>query len=204
MAQGISENEWNQMLAYSAAVFQNCGNYLSFGDTKFVPQLPQESFLKIVKASSGYAQNQSELDNILDKIMREVYTEAEPFSRIGFRDENNGTTSYYSSNVTKADAKFIDEWCQELDISPLNTRLFKYGENNFELLITSVEANPEKMKYLANTYTKGDKSLKITAADFKTFMEEVVREMKLAEGFAESTKNDGHQQLMVKDYIEHF
>jgi len=36
---GVSEEEWTQMLAYSAAVFQNCGNYLSFGDTKFVPQL---------------------------------------------------------------------------------------------------------------------------------------------------------------------
>lgn len=57
LSQGISETEWNQMLVYSAAVFQNCGNYLSFGDTKFVPQLPKESFLKIVKASPGYAAN---------------------------------------------------------------------------------------------------------------------------------------------------
>jgi len=35
-------------LAYSAAVFQNCGNYKAFGDTKFVPELPQEEFHKVI------------------------------------------------------------------------------------------------------------------------------------------------------------
>jgi len=39
------------MLAYSAAVFQNCGNYKSFGDSKFVPELSQDSFKKIIQSS---------------------------------------------------------------------------------------------------------------------------------------------------------
>lgn len=51
------------------------------------------------------------MNSIYEKIEREIYTEDEPFARIGFRDENNGTTSYYSSNITKDDAKMIDEWC---------------------------------------------------------------------------------------------
>jgi dipeptidyl-peptidase-3 len=41
---GLTESEWAQMLAYSAAVFQNCGNYKSFGDTKFVPELSPDAF----------------------------------------------------------------------------------------------------------------------------------------------------------------
>jgi dipeptidyl-peptidase-3 len=36
---GLSEDEFKQLLVYSAGVFMNCGNYLSFGDTKFLPQL---------------------------------------------------------------------------------------------------------------------------------------------------------------------
>ena len=68
------------------------------------------------------------METILEKIEREIYNEEDAFSRIGFRDENNGTTSYYSSNVTKADAKLVDDWCQELKISPLNTRLFKISD----------------------------------------------------------------------------
>jgi dipeptidyl-peptidase-3 len=43
------------MLAYSSSVFDNCGNYKSFGDTKFVPQLDSEKFRSVVKASDGYA-----------------------------------------------------------------------------------------------------------------------------------------------------
>jgi dipeptidyl-peptidase-3 len=32
---GITEDEWKRIMVYCAAFFQNCGNYLSFGDTKF-------------------------------------------------------------------------------------------------------------------------------------------------------------------------
>lgn len=140
--------------------------------------------------------------------MYEVYTETEPFSRIGFRDENNGTTSYYSSNITQPEAKFIDEWCQELEISPLNTRLFKHDENTYELLISSVNEDTEKMKYI-KTHQKADgngvtKNLKVTASDFKKFMEDVVEQMTLAKGFSEAEANNGAQKAMVEDYIEHF
>jgi dipeptidyl-peptidase-3 len=53
-AVGVSDDEWKQMMVYSAAVFNNCGNYKSFGDTKFVPENSPESFTNIVKASEAY------------------------------------------------------------------------------------------------------------------------------------------------------
>ena len=134
---GVTDHEWKQMLAYSAAVFQNCGNYKSFGDTKFIPELKLDSFKQIVKSSENYEIHQDLIETILERIEEEIYNEGPGFSRIGFRDENGGTTSYYSSNVTAAEAKVIDEWCQELKISPLNTRLFKISENEFELRIAS-------------------------------------------------------------------
>lgn len=81
------------------------------------------------------------MNSLFEKIEREVYNEEEPFARIGFRDENNGTTSYYSSNVTKENAKFIDEWCQELGISPLNTRLIKTSDKEYLLLIASQQSH---------------------------------------------------------------
>jgi dipeptidyl-peptidase-3 len=56
---------------------------------------------------------------------------------IGFRD-NNGTSSYYSSNVTSEDAKVVDEFCQKEKISPLNTRLFKLSENVYFLIMLKV------------------------------------------------------------------
>ena len=48
---GITEEQWTQFMAYSAAVFNNCGNFRSFGDTKFVPELESGAFEAILRAS---------------------------------------------------------------------------------------------------------------------------------------------------------
>jgi dipeptidyl-peptidase-3 len=41
-------------MAYSAAVFQNNGNYKSFGDSKFVPELPREDFREFIGKTEAY------------------------------------------------------------------------------------------------------------------------------------------------------
>jgi dipeptidyl-peptidase-3 len=187
------------MLAYSAAVFQNCGNYKSFGDTKFVPELSPESFRKIVQASEGYKQNGVLLEKILDRIQFEVFEEHEKFAHIGFRDDNGVTNSYYSSNITKADATFIDEWCQELKLSPLNTRLLKTDENTYELLVASKDVDAKKTPYLKK-YEKDGKTMYVTGQDFAVFMNEVVQSMAKAK---EYTANE-NQLNMCKAYEEHF
>jgi len=48
------EQQWTQFMAYSAAVFNNCGNFRSFGDTKFVPELPTESFELILRSCHAF------------------------------------------------------------------------------------------------------------------------------------------------------
>lgn len=120
----VSDTEWQQLLAYSAAVFNNCGNFKSFGDTKFVPELPLEKFNAIMRSSQAYQTHAKVIDSILSRIDFEIFCEEEPLSRIGFPDDH-GQTSYYSANVLKDDAKKVDEFCQSKGISPLNTRLFK-------------------------------------------------------------------------------
>lgn len=57
----VSQNEWDQFIAYSAAVFNNCGNYRSFGDTKFVPELTPEKFWEVVQASRNYSTHKGKL-----------------------------------------------------------------------------------------------------------------------------------------------
>jgi dipeptidyl-peptidase-3 len=110
IAAGVTELEWQQMCVYVAAVFQNCGNFSSFGDKKFVPELTPEKFKAIVKASSAYKTHTSIIDEILTRTEREIFLEEEPLKHIAFPDKN-GQTSYYSSNCTSKDADFIDEFC---------------------------------------------------------------------------------------------
>ena len=76
------------MLAYSAAVFDNHGNYKSFGDTKFVPELEKEKFIKVVESSESYHTHKEVIDKIISLIEKEVYSETEPYYHIGFPDNN--------------------------------------------------------------------------------------------------------------------
>ena len=128
-------------------MFQNCGNYRAFGDSKFVPEIPPQDLKDILKQSECYKTHPEIVENIWTHIEKEIYCEEEPFKILGFRDDN-GTTSYYSSNITSADAKKVDDFCQATKISPLNTRLIKLGESEYELRIASEIASKEVTPYL--------------------------------------------------------
>ena len=52
------------MIVYSAAFFNNCGNFLHFGDTKFIPELPSDTFFKIITQSQNYPANKKLIDNL--------------------------------------------------------------------------------------------------------------------------------------------
>jgi len=81
----------------------------------------------------------------------------------------------------------IDDWCQEIDVSPLNTRLLKTGEKNYEMKIASSMSDDKVTKYLKK-YTKEDgTTLTLTACDFKSFMESMVDNFKKA---TEYTRDD--------------
>ena len=124
-------------MAYSSAVFNNCGNFRSFGDTKFVPELAEDSFVTILRSCDAYETHGDVIDDCWARIGHEVYSEDDPHRSIGFPDKN-GVTGYYSSNVTSEDATFMDEFCQSNNISPLNTRFFKSEDGkNFNLRIAS-------------------------------------------------------------------
>jgi dipeptidyl-peptidase III len=50
LSASVSDSDWMLFLKYAATFIENCGNYLSFGDTKFVPGLPAAEFERIVAA----------------------------------------------------------------------------------------------------------------------------------------------------------
>ena len=171
-------------------MLQNCGNYHSFGDTKFIPELSPDDFKKLVRLSPEYKDFEETVDKILNEVEFEVFTEEEPFNRIGFRDENKGTTSYYSSNITKEEAKMIDEWCQEIKVSPLNTRLFKFKENEYELRVAS---QIEGKNFQNETFTKEGKTLQVRLGDFSNIMGPVVDYMRKALAY---TSNDNQKKMV--------
>lgn len=105
----VSDSDWEKMAAYASAVFVNCGNYKGYGDTKFIPEIEIDVFRKIMMASPNYQLYGREMEKILDSIEDIIWQEP---GRIGFREENGGSNSFYSTNITKNEAKKVDEICQ--------------------------------------------------------------------------------------------
>jgi len=189
----VTEELWQQFFAYAAAVFQNNGNFKSFGDTKFVPQIAPALFKQIVDSF-----NDEKLSHLWNDIEKSVYSEEDPVARVGFPDKQ-GQSSYYTANCTEDDSKFVDKFCQSKNLSPLNTRLDKDAIGNFELKICSAQKNDEIMKFLGSHEFEG-KQITVSAADFSVFMKDVVASFEQAVKY---TANE-HQKKMVQDYIEHF
>lgn len=104
--------------------------------------------------------------------------------------------------MTSEDAKKVDEFCQAKKISPLNTRLIKVAENEFELRIASQTANnlPYLETYIHTLGTDETIKVHIKSGDFSEIMNKVVEAMEQSLHYA---AND-NQRNMITDYIEHF
>jgi dipeptidyl-peptidase-3 len=152
---------------YAAAVFGNNGNFKSFGDTKFVPQIAPALFKQIVESFKD-----EKLTKIWGDISKSVYSEEDPIARVGFPDKQ-GQSSYYTSNCTEADSKLVDRFCQSKDLSPLNTRLEKDASGNFELKICSAQKDAQILKFLG-THEFEEKKITVSAEDFSVFMKDVI------------------------------
>ena len=70
---GFTEDDWSRLITYSAAVFNNAGNFTSFGDTKFIPQLPKNKFLAALQVWQNYTDFKDVVDSIWSKIEHEIY-----------------------------------------------------------------------------------------------------------------------------------
>lgn len=98
----------------------------------------------------------------------------------------------------------MDEFCQANKISPLNTRLIKLADNEYDLRIASSLASAEKTPYLKTyDFTLANQEhikVHVTAGDFTEIMQKVVESLEQSLHYA---AND-NQRNMIRDYIEHF
>lgn len=90
-----------------------------------------------MRETKAYKKYPQIMDQIWALIVKEVYSEEDPYRKIGFRD-HNGTTTFYSQNVIKQDAENIDAFMQTIGLSPINTRLIKHSEILYEIRIGSI------------------------------------------------------------------
>lgn len=89
---------------------------------------------------------------------------------MNFKDKK-GTTAYYSANVVSEDADIVEGILKEVKISPINTRVFKTGDKEYEVRIAAAEYKVLK------EFEKDGVKCKIITGDYAPFMKEMVTAM---------------------------
>lgn len=108
-----SSENFQKFLVYAAAFFNNCGNFKSFGDTKFVPDLTEEEFLAIVRSSRNFTQFQTLIEDLFSKVKKQLFSYEGRYEKIGLPSEE-GSSGYYSGNLSKEEIELVDQYLQTL------------------------------------------------------------------------------------------
>ncbi len=131
--------DYKKFIVYAAKFYSNMGNYSSFGNTKFVPELEIEKFEDILKCSPNWA----DIKYIWDCVKDIIYDNSSNYKTINL-NEKGGKNSYYLGDIKEEDIKTIDKFLQSKGIEVLNTRLMKITPFKFCYLVGSVEERLEE------------------------------------------------------------
>lgn len=190
---GLNAEDISDLNTYAARVLANCGNYLSFGDTKFIPRLSQDKFAQLIFAvgASGDGQNERLLA-IWSEVGEKIYSLDDDVLALGVG--NNGVSAYYSDNITQADIDACAAFMKSTGMEAWNTRLTKDEEGGLHILVASALEQPS-----STTEFKGRK-FTIDYGDYAPILKKVVG---CFENALPHAAND-HQRRMILSYISHF
>ena len=190
---GVTDTELADLETYAARVYSNCGNYLSFGDTKFIPRLSAAAFAKVINAVATMNSIRDErLITLWNDLKVPIYSLADDVLALGLEDE--GVSAYYSKNITKADLSLAAEFMKSIGMEAWNSRLFKDEDGTLHIKVASALAQPSSQQEF-----KGCK-IAIDYGDFSTILKRVVRSLERALPHAANDK----QRRMILAYIDHF
>uniref|UniRef100_A0A2K6GMN5 Dipeptidyl peptidase 3 n=1 Tax=Propithecus coquereli TaxID=379532 RepID=A0A2K6GMN5_PROCO len=206
LAEGLTEEEYQAFLVYAAGVYSNMGNYKSFGDTKFVPNLPKEKLERVILGSEA-AQRHPEKVRGLWQACGELMFSLEPRLRhLGLGKE--GITTYFSGNCTMEDAKLAQDFLDSQNLSAYNTRLFKEvdreGKAHYDVRLASVlgtePALDSEVTSKLKSYEFRGSHFQVTRGDYAPILQKVVEQLEKAKAYAANS----HQEQMLAQYVESF
>jgi len=179
------EDEFAKFLEYFALLYSNMGNYLSFGDSKFVPACTRDTFEKVVSVVPEAATQLKPLVDIVYDLADSKLTLAYP---------PNGISAYYSANITEADVKVVEAFLVQERMLQCNTRVFKTAPNTFDLLIASATVKSDEPKKFEGA------TISVKYGDYAEYMARVAASIKAAKPY----NANAAQAEMLDHYATHF
>ena len=172
-------------LAYAAQFLGNCGNYQSFGDTKFVPGLSQQALDALVE-KSGNVKGQ----HLYAKCRDAMYAlEPESVRMLGYPGKQ-ACSAYYSQNISESEIALVQAFLEARNVNAYNTRLFKDDvSGEFTVKLASSEILPTE------TCKREGETIHIAYGDYAESMAKIVKSIEAAIEFSE---NDVQRQMLEK------
>jgi len=195
---GMTEDETSKALIYAAAFYGNVGNYKSFGDTKFVPDLPAERFQLFI--SSGAA-DAAKVSKLWAECSERMYSLCPRQRQMGL-GKDKGISTYFSANCEEADADISGRFMDSIGLSPYNTRLFKEDDGSYVVLLASSKADAadDAVGKLCISHSFEGKTFLVRRGDYAALMGRVVAAIVEAIPHA---ANDT-QKAMLERYVDSF
>ncbi|XP_069160372.1 dipeptidyl peptidase 3 isoform X2 [Procambarus clarkii] len=197
---GFTEDEFKLLVIYYSGIAYNMGNYLGFGDRKFIPSVSREKLEALIKASKAYLEAPDIIEDYMKKCLEPMYNLEECKKFLGM--PTSGVTMYFTPNCTQDDADIAKEYMAARNIEPWNNRLLKHEENGqtlYDIRLASIEQGPAAGITIDSDEFQGHK-FRVSRGDYAFFLKKMTEELQLAKDY---TANDLEVQMLDK-YIESF
>ncbi|XP_066960436.1 dipeptidyl peptidase 3 isoform X2 [Macrobrachium rosenbergii] len=197
---GFTEDEFKLLIIYYSGLVYNLGNYLGFGDRKFVPSVSREKLESLIKASKAYLEAPDVIQNYLNRGLGPLYNLEENKRFLGM--PTCGVTMYFTPNCTQEDADLAKEYMAARNIEAWNNRLLKYEENGqvvYDIRLASIEKGEKNGITVENDEFQGHK-FRVSRGDYSYFLKMMTDELKLAKEYC-ANECEVH---MLDKYIECF
>ncbi|XP_030638508.1 dipeptidyl peptidase 3 [Chanos chanos] len=204
-AAGLSPEEYQAFLVYAAGLYANMGNYKSFGDTKFIPNLPKNKFKALVWHSQAFKESPGEMEQLWNSCSELIYSLENRQKQLGLGEK--GITTYFSGNCCLDDAELAQKFLDSKNLSAYNTRLFKKdaeGKHCYEVRLASAVkkecAVDGEGETCCGKYEFEDSMFIVKRGDYAPLMERVCQNLEKAKTYA-ANENQKH---MLEEYIRSF
>lgn len=204
----VGPEGYAQAMMYFAAFLGNIGNYKSFGDTKIIPECEPKVLQAVLTEAARLSQGDAKIEVVTDgcgtqgtairpigrKLLEAIYSLTPRRRQLGI-GEKEGISTYFSSNCEKEDAALAQRFLDTFKISAYNTRLFKTGEREYQVVQASsaIGEQGKPIKFEGATFN-------VVSGDYSPIMEAVVHDLKEA---SYCVANET-QSKMLSFYIESF
>ncbi|KAF2869908.1 peptidase family M49-domain-containing protein [Massariosphaeria phaeospora] len=194
---GLSQEDLDAYLNYTAQFLGNLGNYKSFGDSKFVPRIEPRQ----LKALATVSKQTLEL---FEQFKDTIYA-GDDVGKLHLGYPGAGHTSTYypdSPDITKEEIAGVSDFLESKGLLPENTRVRKI-KGGFEVLIASALDNPssDQRDLKESEWTLDDgKTVKLVFGDYAKEMDTIAHHIEKAKDYA----GNENETKMTEEYAKSF